>query len=279
MNDVIDVEAVEETMPVPVAAPPPETLFKTDDPAEALVRAKATADALASVIRAANMVKNISGKDYLLVEAWQTLGAQVGVTPVIVSTRKLSDPAGWEARCEARTFDGRVLGAADSMCLKTEERWKESEEFEIRSMAQTRSMSRALASVLRFIPTLAGFSGTPAEEMDAAQGRSDGPRKPSEKQLSFLERLIQERGVVHPELGTVMSYAAENLTGGKGGSCSQVIDRIKANDAEKVAGLRNAAAEWVAAQGTGVESEMPADREGLEPSDEGDQFLDLPEVA
>lgn len=273
VSDVVEGTVVEETsvMPAPQAAAP-ATLFRTEDPVEALRRAKATAEALAGVVREAGMVKTISGKDYLLVEAWQTLGAQVGVTPVIVATRQLSDPAGWEARCEARTFDGRVLGAADSMCLKAEEHWKDSEEFEIRSMAQTRAMSRALASVLRFIPTLAGFSGTPAEEMSAVESRGAGKSssKPSPKQLSFLERLVSERGVGGTELGTVMAYASENLSGGKGGSCSKLIDRIKANDAEKLAGLREAAAGWAASQ-----SDVPADTTGL--SDESDEgFDDLP---
>jgi hypothetical protein len=155
----------------PVTNAPPATLWRTDDPAEILLRAKKVADALAPVIKSANLVSNISGKEYLKVEAWQTLGQQVGVTPVVTETHRLSGPDGWEARCEARTLDGRVIGAADSMCLRSEERWKDSDDFEIRSMAQTRAMSRALASVLRFIPTLAGFSGTPAEEM---QGKGDG---------------------------------------------------------------------------------------------------------
>lgn len=43
--------------------------------------------------------------------------------------------------------------------------------FQLRSMAQTRASSRVHASVLRFVPVLAGpgYATTPAEEMDAAE--------------------------------------------------------------------------------------------------------------
>lgn len=191
--EVVEAEVVEpgaEIVPVPPTGP--MSLFRTDDPAEVLKRAKETADALAPVIRKAGQVVSVQGKDYLTVEAWQTLGQQVGVTPVVTETRRVSDPDGWEARCEARTLDGRTIGAADSMCTRDEVRWKDSEDFEVRSMAQTRAMSRALASVLRFIPTLAGMGGTPAEEMGNAE-RKGGKGFASEKQRSYFERLLQEK--------------------------------------------------------------------------------------
>ncbi len=41
--------------------------------------------------------------------------------------------------------------------------------FQLRSMAQTRASSKVHASVLRFVPVLAGFKGTPAEELPDAQ--------------------------------------------------------------------------------------------------------------
>jgi hypothetical protein len=51
------------------------------------------------------------------------------------------------------------------MCTKAENRWRTADDYAIRSMAQTRATSKALGSVLRFIVTLAGYDGTPAEEM------------------------------------------------------------------------------------------------------------------
>jgi hypothetical protein len=245
---------------VPVA--PPRSLFRTEDPVEILTQAKAIADALAPVIRAAGLVKNVQGKDYLQVEAWQTLGQQVGVTPVIVSTRRLADPEGWEARCEARTLDGRTIGAADSMCLRSEERWKDSEDFEIRSMAQTRAMSRALASVLRFIPTLAGMGGTPAEEMDrVAEQKGGGGGKPSDKQLGFLEKLAREAGLGE-HLANAMAYAK---TLGKG-DISSWINGLKesATREEAKAQLIAKTQDWL-----GEQSDIPGETDGLTPAEAG----------
>ena len=44
---------------------------------------------------------------------------------------------------------------------------------QLRSMAQTRANSKALANVLRFVPILAGYKGTPAEEMSGRWGDPD----------------------------------------------------------------------------------------------------------
>lgn len=260
-----------ETMALQVA--PPTSLFRTDDPVEVLKKAKAIADALAPVIREAGLVASIQGKDYLKVEAWQTLGQQVGVTPVVVSTRRLTDPEeGWEARCEARTLDGRTIGAADSMCLRTEERWKDSEDFEIRSMAQTRAMSRALASVLRFIPTLAGMAGTPAEEMDrvraqGSKGRGGGPGFNSDAQRKFFERVLGEAGFDKDGVAAVCDYAKSTKTKGE---ISTLIDALKEEStrAEAAGQLRSAAQEFAAKQNT----ETP-DLHEPEPASEGDEDI------
>lgn len=50
--------------------------------------------------------------------------------------------------------------------------------FQLRSMAQTRALAKVLANVLRWIPVLAGYRGTPAEEMTPPEP----PREKSAKQ-------------------------------------------------------------------------------------------------
>lgn len=241
----------------PVATP--ATLFRTDDPTLVLKRAEEVANALAPVIRKAGLVSQISGKDYLTVEAWQTLGAQVGVTPVIVSTTRIEQ--GWEARCEARTLDGRVVGAADSMCLTSEERWEDSADFEVRSMAQTRAMSRALASVLRFIPTLAGFAGTPAEEMQGVR-QQHGKTRPSDKQVAFIAQLAKGLGANEADQDLIRDYCKANLSAGKEGSASKTIELLKGDGdgvpAEVLVRLLESANEWNAKQ-----SDLPADTTDL----------------
>ena len=70
------------------------------------------ANALASVVKANKLTVTIQGREHVLVEGWTLLGSMLGVFPVTVWSRQLDD--GWEARVEARTLDGRVVGAAES---------------------------------------------------------------------------------------------------------------------------------------------------------------------
>jgi len=184
-SDVIEAEVVESTELAPVDQS--VTLFRSDDPVEVLARATRTADALKDVISQRGLTTNIQGKQHVQVEGWQTLGSMLGVTPVCVWTRPLDN--GWEARVEARTLDGRIVGAAEAMCTRSERMWSKRDDYALRSMAQTRATSKALASPLRFVITLAGYQGTPAEEMtfaerpyDLARLEQAGANLPDEKQ-------------------------------------------------------------------------------------------------
>jgi hypothetical protein len=149
---------------------PARNLFGTSEPTEVLLAAKRVASALKAEIVAADMVRKIGGREYVLAEGWGTLGAMLGVTPHIVWSRSFED--GWEARAEVITADGRVIGAGEAMCLRSERGWAGRDSYALRSMAQTRATSRALRSVLAFVMTLSGVEATPAEEI------SDVPAEP-----------------------------------------------------------------------------------------------------
>lgn len=185
-TDVVDGTAIEETAIVPAA--PPANLFRTDNPAIAAQRMTDVADALCPIIEQRKLYSDIQGRKYVKVEGWQTLGSMLGVTPVTVWTRRLEadEHQGWEARVEARTLDGRTIGAAEAECLRSENRWKIADDYAIRSMAQTRATSKALRSVLGFVVTLAGFEATPAEEVPAdgfRDGGGGGGFKVTQKQI------------------------------------------------------------------------------------------------
>jgi hypothetical protein len=145
--------------------PAPLTLFGTSDPRVALERMADVATALVDVIRDRKLIARISGREHLTAEAWTTLGGMLGVVPVVAWTRPVDDGSGWEARVEARTLDGRVVGAAESMCTRSEQNWRNRDEFALRSMAQTRAIGRALRAPLGQIVRLAGYDPTGAEEM------------------------------------------------------------------------------------------------------------------
>lgn len=174
-DEHIDSTVVEEPS-TEIVPTPTGTLFRTDDPEEVIRRATQAADALKKVIEQRGMVQNIKGREHVLVSGWQTLGSMLGVVPVVTWTRPLDN--GWEARVEARTLDGRTVGAAEAMCTRDETTWKKRDDFALRSMAQTRATSKALRGPLGFVVTLAGYSDTPAEEMppDERQERYPGKR-------------------------------------------------------------------------------------------------------
>lgn len=140
----------------------PVTLFRTDDPSEVLRRATTTADALAAAAKDRGLVAKIGGKDYPTLECWTMLGTMLGVFPVLVWSRPVE--GGWEARVEARTLAGALVGAAESQCTRAEARWRNREDYALRSMAITRTSSKALRLPLGFVMTLAGYEATPAEE-------------------------------------------------------------------------------------------------------------------
>ena len=156
-----------------VAADHQRTLFATDDPVEVLDHARRLADALKTALDQGGMTTMIGKNEHVLIDGWQTLGSMLGVSAHVVWSRPLeTDPTGWEARAEARTVDGRVVGSAEAMVTRAERNWKRAEEYALRSMAQTRAMSKALRGPLGFVVTLAGRNATPAEEVaqEAAQG-------------------------------------------------------------------------------------------------------------
>ncbi len=142
---------------------PSGNLFGTQNPVEIVAKATEVADALSDVLEKKGLTSSIQGKKFVRVEGWTLLGTMLGVFPVSVWSRKLDD--GWEARVEARTLTGAVVGAAVAECLRSEKSWSKRDDYALRSMAQTRATSKALRVPLGFIVTLAGYEATPFEEM------------------------------------------------------------------------------------------------------------------
>jgi hypothetical protein len=163
VSDVIE-QADTSTALVPAVPPqPPITLFRTEDPYEVVTKVTETAHALGAVIRKQKLDVSIQGRRYVKVEGWTLLGSMLGVFPICSWTRKLEN--GWEARVEARTLAGAIVGAAEAECLRSERSWAQRDDYALRSMAQTRATSKAMRQPLGFVVALAGYESTPAEEM------------------------------------------------------------------------------------------------------------------
>jgi hypothetical protein len=212
---------------VPYAAPASPTLFATGDPSEVVAKATQSAKVLADVIRDRHLYKTIGGKNHVYVEAWTLLGSMLGVFPVVEWTRPIE--GGWEARVEARTLSGALVGAAEGQCTRSEKTWASRDDYALRSMAQTRATSRALRGPLGFIVVLAGYNATAAEEMpsdEAPRGRAPntvagynaGPnpsasgndtKKATQPQIARMMTLageLDKKGVAPPEGETWGDY-------------------------------------------------------------------------
>jgi len=168
-EQAIDAEIVEESAGELAVREPhaPLTLFGTEDPVLVIEKASRVASALMEPVEKQRLYAQISGSKYPKLEAWTLLGSMLGVFPIVIWTRKVSDPEGWEARVEARTRSGELVGAAEAECLRSESKWRNRDDYALRSMAQTRASSKALRVPLGFVMVLAGFDATPAEERGA----------------------------------------------------------------------------------------------------------------
>jgi hypothetical protein len=133
-------------------------------PEQVVNRATKIANALADVIKKKGLSSRIRNKDYVRVEGWSTLGAMIGILPKEKYVKEIDN--GYEAYVDLiRASDGVVTGGASAICTRDEKNWGDRDDFAVRSMAITRATGKAYRLGLAWIMELAGYSGTPAEEM------------------------------------------------------------------------------------------------------------------
>lgn len=144
------------------------------------------ANCLSELIKSQGLVKKgLNKKDpnaeYVLVEGWEVLGTMLGITPVteIVETIKNDKDRiiGFKARATLYQNpiirDGKIV---DGTVLSTTEASATRDGFQkdvpgMMSMAQTRALGKAYRMALSWIMKMAGYEGTPAEEMKSFRGR------------------------------------------------------------------------------------------------------------
>lgn len=174
MSEPVTIDVSPDDVALPVRAQ--DMLTDLVDDQRALDRAVALADEFRAICAEKKWAIHIGGsrKAHLVIEAWQYLGQRMGLTTRTEWVHEVRHPAtgdleGYEARVQViRVATGDVLGAAQQGAFFEEQmggrrRW--TERHAAMGMAQTRASSRAISSVARFVAELAGFSGTPAEEM------------------------------------------------------------------------------------------------------------------
>lgn len=187
VSDLNVTEAQVEQQGTEVVVTHSPNLFHADTPAGVVDQAAQVATKLAEVLKSGGMIQNISGKEYVKVEGWQTLGSMLGVSAVGIDETQIE--GGWKARAEARTLDGVVIGAAAGICTREERMWSKRDEYALLGMAQTRAISRALRGPLGFVVKMAGYEATAAEEIPTAT--SETPAQPVSEPLVTADQVKQ----------------------------------------------------------------------------------------
>ncbi len=208
---------------VPIA---PVSLFQTNDPTEVIEQATRVANALKGVVASRGLIASIKGKEHPKVEAWQLLGSMLGVHPVPVGEPRALPwpdpvPAALKSFCDrgltfgfvasyTATKGGEIVGGGQARCVRTESTWKDRDDFALASMAQTRAISKTLSGPLRFVMELAGYSGTPAEEMPREQPQQAAPQPTANgaKKLSAANRQKVLDGIAEAEQPLPLVLAA-----------------------------------------------------------------------
>jgi hypothetical protein len=225
---------------VPYEPPAPITLFGTSDFRIALEKMAEVATVLVDVIEARKLYATINGHRHITAEGWTTLGGMLGVVPVVTGTRTNDTGDGIVARVEARTLDGRVVGAAEAECSRAERTWKDRDPYALRSMAQTRAIGRALRAPLGQIVVLAGYGPASSEEMPpqlVAGPKSTLPEdvQPTAEQWTEIRELIDELTELAPDVD--WTKRCRELAGVDGtmltrGGAAILIDKLHAVEAE-----------------------------------------------
>jgi hypothetical protein len=157
-----------------------ENAVVTVSPQEQINQASDMARLLKEVVSKAGLARKLGGrKEHLEYEAWATIARWFHCTPSTEWTRPIKEGEkiiGWEARVNILDETGRIIGSSEGMCMSDEANWRNKPTYALRSMAQTRTAGKALRSLFAHIAVLAGYSPTPAEEMDGVLTQDDGLR-------------------------------------------------------------------------------------------------------
>ena len=115
-----------------------------------------------------NLYTNIKGKNYVHIEGWQFAGGMMGLIPKVAKVENLSNDkeVKWKADVElVNAKTGQAVSYGFAICSSKETTKKGFDEYAILSMAQTRAVGKAYRNLIGWVMKLAGYEGTPSEEM------------------------------------------------------------------------------------------------------------------
>lgn len=165
------------------------------------------AETLQKFVKEKKLTANIKGKEYPLVESWLFAGSQLGLYPLLIDVKDLSNEkeVKYMATVEVRRIsDDKVMSRGVAICSNKESSKKLFDEYAILSMSQTRAAGKAFRMLLSWIMKAAGFEATPAEEMDFAK-QPDFSDVPDESERQILRTLVYSSDLTSEEKESAMS--------------------------------------------------------------------------
>lgn len=155
----------------------------------------------------------IVGKNYAHVEGWQFAGGLMGLFPIVSEVTDLSKAGEirWMAKVEIQNIkDGKVVGRGFAVCSNKENKKKSFDEYAILSMAQTRAIGKAYRNLIGWVMKLAGYEGTPSEEMVKA-GEKMPEARPAQAQPAQKKAPVAPEAECH-ECGNELTTAEASFS-------------------------------------------------------------------
>ena len=158
-----------------------------------------------------NLYAEIVGKNYVMVEGWQFAGGLLGLMPKIKRVESIGDNK-WLAEAEIINQKTKeVVSTGFAICSKAEAKKKSFDEYAILSMAQTRAIGKAYRNYIGWIIKMAGYEGTPAEEIKQTKtAKSQDDIKADEFMASDSEKERIKKTAKEMGINTIKGI--ENLT-------------------------------------------------------------------
>ncbi len=162
---------------------------------EQLKNAAALAQDVAKIVKENGLSKRFgsSPKEHVFVEGWLTISRVNNEAPhsKVEAVEHHGDYEVIKARAWITDASGSVVSEADGYCSNEEANWRGKPFYARASMAQTRAIGKAMRLRHAWVMVMAGFSPTPAEEMDGVDtAPAPAPAKPAAKKTYVLKPVV-----------------------------------------------------------------------------------------
>jgi len=193
------------------------------DPEQAYREAQQLVNVVASRCSGPGYLVNIRGKQYPKIEWWTSVSASLGLFPRVLFSKRLDREGeiAYEAKVEVHR-NGQIIASGEAMCSNREERWRNADEYAIKSMSITRASGKAYRIPLSFLAVMAGLEVTPAEEMPSEVKSQPIQKQPrtnyqdedmaTEKQQAAVRGLIENDKVYPNEKRQIHEFIEDGLT-------------------------------------------------------------------